>query len=179
MSTPSATKHHSDPHHGAAPEAEFDSELNMKAIIWTGIGTLGITAISMILMWWLFRGLEKLEDREDPRPPALAEAAAPRLPPEPRLEESPPANLATLREREQEVLTNPAWIDQGTGTVRLPLDLAIDIVARRGLGGAPVAAEAPASADPTPPAEASAAPVASAPSTPAAPAQSAPHGGGH
>lgn len=161
--------------HGAAPEVEeFDSELNLKAIIWTGIGTLGITAISMILMWWLFRGFEKLEDREDSKPPAMAEAAAPTLPPEPRLEESPPANLAALRAREQEVLDNPAWVDEAAGTVRIPLDLAIDVIARKGLGGAPAAAPTDAAvpaaaATPAAPADAS---------TPAAPPAAAP-GSGH
>lgn len=145
--------------HGAAPEVEeFDTELNLKAIVWTGIATLGITAISMVLMWWLFRGFEKLEDREDTKPPAMAEAAAPTLPPEPRLEESPPANLAALRAREQEVLDSPAWVDEASGIVRIPLDLAIDVIARKGLGGAPAVAvpEAPvpaqdAPATPTPP----------------------------
>ena len=155
--------------HGAAPEVEeFDSELNLKAIVWTGIGTLGITAISMVLMWWLFRGFEKLEDREDSKPPAMAEAAAPTLPPEPRLEESPPANLAALRAREQEVLDNPAWVDEAAGTVRIPLDLAIDVIARKGLGGVPAAvatdvavpaeaaAATPAVPTPTPPSAATA-----------------------
>jgi hypothetical protein len=41
--------------------------------------------------------------------------------------------MATFRAREDEALHQPAWIDQRAGTVRLPIDLAMDVIARRGL----------------------------------------------
>ncbi len=163
----------SDPHgHGAEDAEAVDGELNVRAIVGAGVGTVVVTIVSMILVWWLVIGMRKLENAEDPTPSALPEAAERMLPPSPRLEISPPANLKELRAQEDETLDHPAWIDQAGGKVRLPIDLAIDVVARRGLGGP--SAEAPVEASPT--ATEGAAEV--APATPdTAPAASA--GGAH
>ncbi|MEP7009408.1 MAG: hypothetical protein ABJC13_03720 [Acidobacteriota bacterium] len=163
-----------NPHgHSTDPSGEAtDSELNVKAIVYAGVGTVVVTLVSMILVFWMFQGFKKLEDREDPKPSALPEAAERQVPPSPRLELSPPENLKELRESEATVLDAPSWIDQAQGKVRLPIDLALDVVARRGLGEAPSAEAAPT------PAETPAAPgttPAAADSTAAAP----PAGGAH
>jgi hypothetical protein len=153
-----------------------DSELNVKAIVYVGVGTVVITIVSMILVWWLFQGFRKLEERQDPKPSALPEAAERQVPPSPRLEISPPENLKELREREATVLDAPAWIDQAQGKIRLPIDLALDVVARRGLGEAAPAEPAPAGGETAAPAGSPAtAPAASAPANAPAP----PAGGAH
>jgi hypothetical protein len=153
----------------------IDGELNVKAIVYAGVGVVVVTLVSMLLVFWLFQGFKKLEDREDSKPSALPEAAEKLVPPSPRLEISPPENLNELREREATALDAPAWIDQAQGRVRLPIDLALDVVARRGLGEA-----APAPAAEPVPAEAAtpegATPEAAAGETPApAPPAGGPH----
>jgi len=156
---------------GGKSDEPVDGELDVKAIVYVGVGTVVVTLVSMLLVWWLFQGFRKLENAEDPKPSALPEAAEKLVPPSPRLEISPPENLKELREREATVLDAPAWIDQPQGKIRLPIDLALDVVARRGLG------------EETPPAEA-AAPTAepgattAAPTATTAPAPAAPPAGG-
>ena len=57
----------------------------------------------------------------------------PTLPPEPRVEDKPYLQLQNVRKLEDHVLTSYAWVDQREGTVRIPIDRAIDIVAQKGL----------------------------------------------
>lgn len=152
-----------------------DAELNTKAIVYVGVGTAVVTIVAMVVVWWMLLGIKKLESAEDPAPSALPEAAEVMVPPAPRLEVSPPQNLKDLRAREDALLDEPAWIDQGAGTVRLPIDLALDVVARRGLPSAPPAEAAPGDAMAAPEAGAPGEPAAAAPETPASAA--APAGG--
>ena len=54
-------------------------------------------------------------------------------PPEPRLQESPALDLARFHAREEEELTTYGWIDKQNGVVRIPIERAMEIVAREGL----------------------------------------------
>jgi hypothetical protein len=65
--------------------------------------------------------------------PAQATYTQPQLPPEPRVEEKPYLQLQNLRVLEDHVLSSYAWVDQNAGTVRIPIDKAIDMVAEKGL----------------------------------------------
>lgn len=159
---------------GGKSDEPTDGELDVKAIVYVGVGTVVVTLVSMLLVWWLFQGFRKLENAEDPKPSALPEALERQVPPSPRLEISPPENLKELREREATVLDSPAWIDEAQGKIRLPIDLALDVVARRGLGEAAPAA----TAEPAPGGlETGAAAPDAAPTAPAAPVP--PAGGAH
>lgn len=113
---------------------EYDRDLNVKAILWSAAYLAAGVLLVCLLMYWLFLGLRRLETRQDPPPPPLAEERQPApLPPEPRLQASPDQDMATFRAREDEVLHRPAWIDRQAGTVRLPIELAMDVIARRGV----------------------------------------------
>ena len=57
----------------------------------------------------------------------------PPLPPEPRVEDKPYLQLQNLRTLEDHVLSTYAWVDETAGTVRIPVDRAMDIVAQKGL----------------------------------------------
>ena len=65
--------------------------------------------------------------------PPTATQVPPQLPPQPRVEEKPYLQLQNLRTLEDHVLNSYAWVDQNQGTVRVPIDRAIDIVAQKGL----------------------------------------------
>ncbi len=154
--TPGGAARHDSP-------AVTDSELNVKWIVLSGVGTVVIMAVSMVLVWWLVLGFTSLKARQDAPPSALPEAAERSLPPEPRLELSPPENLKEMRDREDLALAQPAWIDEAQGTLRLPIDLALDVVARRGLGEAPPVEPVPEAAATSVPAEPAAASAATSP----------------
>ncbi|HEY1588264.1 MAG TPA: hypothetical protein VGG00_00925 [Rhodanobacter sp.] len=51
-------------------------------------------------------------------------------PPAPRLQNKPAADLATERARELAMLDGYAWVSRDTGIARIPIDRAMDILAR-------------------------------------------------
>jgi hypothetical protein len=65
--------------------------------------------------------------------------------PDPRLEDDERGQLNRIRLKEEETLATYDWIDQTAGTVRIPIDRAMDLVAQHGL---PVRAQAAAGAEP-------------------------------
>lgn len=53
--------------------------------------------------------------------------------PQPRLEVRPGASLAELRAAEDDELNSYGWIDRKAGTVRIPIDRAMQLLLERGL----------------------------------------------
>jgi hypothetical protein len=52
--------------------------------------------------------------------------------PPPRLQSAPADDLAALRAREEATLRRFAWIDRSAGIVQIPIEAAMDLLARRG-----------------------------------------------
>lgn len=67
-----------------------------------------------------------------------------RFPP-PNLEVNPRQELQALRLREDAELNQYAWIDRSNGVVRIPIERAMELMARRGLGSTSPGAAAGAS----------------------------------
>jgi hypothetical protein len=67
------------------------------------------------------------------KPDVAAKESPQVIPPEPRIEEKPWQQLITVRAREDHVLNSYAWVDQKEGTVRVPIDRAIDLLSQKGL----------------------------------------------
>lgn len=67
--------------------------------------------------------------------------------PNPKLEEDERGQLNGIRLTEEETLSTYDWIDKNAGTVRIPIDHAMDLIAQRGL---PVRQQAGSTAAPTP-----------------------------
>ena len=72
--------------------------------------------------------------------------------PNPKLEEDERGQLNNVRLKEEETLASYGYIDKNAGTVRIPIDRAMDLIAQRGLpvrsqsatGEAPAAPSKPA-----------------------------------
>ena len=65
--------------------------------------------------------------------------------PEPRLETNEPTEIREFRLKEEQTLHSYGWVDKDAGTVRIPIDRAMQLVAQRGLPVRPqAAATAPA-----------------------------------
>jgi hypothetical protein len=62
---------------------------------------------------------------------ASTTAAPAERPPKPRLEINPQMDLAAKRRAEDATLNSYGWIDRNTGTVRIPIERAMDLVAER------------------------------------------------
>jgi hypothetical protein len=109
---------------------EFDREINLRGVLMSGLGVVAAILVSAFLMWWLLRGIGAFDARRDPVLTPVQQANPQPPPPEPRLEVSPPANLSRLRAEEDVQLNHAA---QGGSTLRVPVDVAIDAIVRRGV----------------------------------------------
>jgi hypothetical protein len=110
-----------------------DRDVNVQAV-WIFLGCLaGATALVFAVVWALSAGFRDDLVASDPEPHPLAEATRSQPPPEPRLQEAPPKDLAAHRAREDEELTTWGWVDKERGVARIPIERAIDIAAEKNL----------------------------------------------
>lgn len=119
----------SDHAHGKGPQPEsgggFDSEIDVRRILEIGAWLAAITVGSLIIGYFLYRGLGKWADRADPAPSPLAEASLPVQPPEPRLQTVPEIELKALRQATEQRLASWGWVNQSAGIAHMPIDEAI------------------------------------------------------
>jgi hypothetical protein len=66
---------------------------------------------------------------------ALPRAADLPMPPAPRLQTDPDADLAALHAQEARELTSYGWVDRGAGIARIPIERAMELTAQRGISG--------------------------------------------
>jgi hypothetical protein len=93
-----------------------------------GLAIFALVVVSVFAMWFLFNAFAKREAAKSP--PLIS---APKLPPEPRLQSAPVLDYKTMREAEDKLMNSYGWLDPDNGIVRIPVDRALEIVARRGL----------------------------------------------
>jgi hypothetical protein len=126
------------------------SDINIRAILMSGVVVFVVCSVTAGLMYGLFGFLE---DQARKREPQLSPVAAPStvMPtttqptaefgsaPSPRLLTDEPTNLEHVRERERAVLNGYGWVDQRAGVARISIDRAKHLIVERGL---PVRADA-------------------------------------
>jgi hypothetical protein len=128
-----------------------DREIHVKTFVWFAVGFVGLTALSLVAMVLLFKGLEGQADRRDPAPSPILEANQRRQPPGPNLQTTPEKDLAAMRAEEEARLHSYGWIDQGQGVAHIPIERAIEILAERGATATTDVAPAPGTVPPTTP----------------------------
>jgi hypothetical protein len=117
--------------------AGSDHDVDLRAVFKFAGALVAITVVVMGIVWGLSVRLKHDLAGADPLPSPLPEASAHRLPPGPRLEESPPQSLAELRAREEALLGSWAWVDRNRGVAQIPIERAIEIIAGKGLPAPP------------------------------------------
>ncbi len=110
------------------------SDVSIRGILVFGVGLFIAAVVIHLLMWWLFNYFAaRAEKSGRPLPALMARDATESVPPEPRLQVSPPHDLQEMRVAEEAILHNYGWVDQQTSTVRIPVERAMQILAERGL----------------------------------------------
>jgi len=104
-----------------APDRLQPQHLNMTAIVGAAVGCLLFLCLAIA-------GLHAVYRADVPRVPA----AAPREFPEPRLRTDESAQLDQLLAEQQRHLTGYHWIDRPNGIVAVPIERAMQLIARRG-----------------------------------------------
>jgi HAMP domain-containing protein len=114
----------------ATPGGHERQDVRPAIVLAAGGGVLALVVFTLVAMWWLLGGLERLQTAERPAAHTLAAGEPARLPPEPRLQVHPLADLHALRAREDATLESYAWVDRATGRVRIPIERAMALVAQ-------------------------------------------------
>ncbi len=114
-----------------------ERDVSIRAILAWAVGVFVLLTASAIMVWPLLGFYERREATESPKASPLAREYGPVEPPAPRLQVNPDADLAELRAREQAILDGYAVIDRERGTVRIPIERAMTLLAERRGGGAP------------------------------------------
>jgi hypothetical protein len=110
-----------------------ESDVSIRGIVRFGIGLAVAAAVIHVAMWGLFRLLDARESREERPVPPLVAAGLARTPPGPRLEPDPLAPRRAMQAREDVLLRTYGWVDRGSGTVRIPVERAMELLVERGL----------------------------------------------
>jgi len=113
--------------------AEFDSEIHVRAIFGSVVGLALLVAFSFAAMFTFSRVLKARSVARDPAPLPVAEANQPRPRPRAALQTDPTADMAKFAKEEEAALTSYAWADRANDVAQIPVERALDIVARRGL----------------------------------------------
>jgi hypothetical protein len=117
-----------------SPDARVEvHETTDASAFYVGLFALGLAimiALALPFLVWLFWRFEASAKRTDP---INDPTAVNQIPPPPRLQARPSADLAALRHEEDERLYHYQWIDRQQGIVQLPIDRAIEVLAERGL----------------------------------------------
>jgi len=108
-------------------------DVNVWAIGRFAIGLVVIIVLSLGLLIGLFK---YFQTREEASPTAVSVDPG-KLFPEPRLEHTPVPDLQTIHAEEDRVLNGYGWVDAPKGVARIPIAVAIDVLAKKGLPSRP------------------------------------------
>jgi hypothetical protein len=136
-----------DPHHSPDgldnPDvAHEESDVDVRTILAFAVGLVAMVAVSFVLMWVLFRVLERQAARTDPQVSPLARPTCPYadiqqcadlLPAGPQLQTNEPEGLAKFRASEARSLESYGWVTVPGGAAHMPIDEAKKLILQRGL----------------------------------------------
>ena len=152
-----ATKHENRAGHGSFER----QDLQVSGILYFLLSLVVVTAICLLGLRGLYAYLDHREKAAQPavsplvtNVPADTRHVAPEYPqgsfPNPKLEEDERGQLNGIRIEEEKTLYSYGWVDEKAGTVRIPIERAMDLVVQRGLPVRPQgAANAVSAAKPT------------------------------
>lgn len=114
-----------------------DGEINVRVLARLTVGLLALVGVAMVLMWYFASALFIGEKAQDPPPPLMVEARVQHLPPGPRLQSHPFADLDHLRAEEKARLGSYGWVDEAHGVAHIPIERAKDLLVAQGLPAPP------------------------------------------
>jgi hypothetical protein len=115
-------------------------DASIRGLVIFGAGLFATLALVALLALAVFRYFARSQSLG---PPASPFADVRTLPPQPRLQVDPRADLQRLRQREDSILNSYGWVDPRAGIIRIPIDRAIDRLLDKGLPAGEAKAGAP------------------------------------
>ena len=127
------------------------SDLSPRAIAIFGIALAATVIACVILAMWIFGFFAALATKLDVPPSPLAKQATPAGP---HLQVSAPKDLAEMLAAEEKILNSYDWVDRQAGSVRIPIDRAMQLLVERGLPASPKESGVPRTGQQSQPAKA-------------------------
>jgi hypothetical protein len=90
----------------------------------------GLLVVAALLSWGLFRYFSRPQPGT---PPASPFEQTRQLPLGPQLQVNPREDLLKYQEQQEQSIENYAWENRGTGTVRVPIERAMELLVQKGL----------------------------------------------
>lgn len=133
------------------PETHHErSDVNVRALLWSMVIFVVFAAVSHVLLYAMFKYFaERARNQTDApltmlaRPPDASIPTEPRLQPFPNRDQrgapmppntdTPATDMEIMNATEEQALHNAGWIDRQKGIVRVPIDVAKQLVVQRGL----------------------------------------------
>ena len=104
------------------------TDVNVGAVGKFAIGLVIVCVVSIALLFGLLKFFQSREET------SVADTVDPvKLFPEPQLQKTPILDLKAIHAEEDKLLNGYAWVDPKQGIVRIPVDRAIEVLAKRGL----------------------------------------------
>ena len=140
---------HADERHPEVHHEEHD--INVRAAMWFAVAFVVTAIVIHVALFFLYKGFAAQERRRTGEPVTLVARPDRGLPPGPRLQpfpekapvwegaqqtatfRTPVQDMQELRTLEDRLLHSYGWVDPKQGTVRIPIDLAMDLTLQRGL----------------------------------------------
>ncbi len=120
--------------HGQGTER---TDIRLRPILVFTIGLVVTIIVVYLVVTAMFRLFANQAAQRDVASGAQAVQVLPadqeHLPPEPRIQANPEADLRVLRQKEDAVLNSFGWVDEKAGIVRVPIDEAMKLVLAKGL----------------------------------------------
>ena len=125
------------------PETTYEPrDLGVRGVLSFLVGLALVCVVVSVVVLGMFKYLDHFEAKRQPRPNPLetahtetrahAEQAVQQFP-QPRLQPDPVADFNRFRAGEDQILNSYGWTNQSAGIAHIPIEQAIDIIARRGL----------------------------------------------
>ncbi|MFY9549980.1 MAG: hypothetical protein WAU32_02415 [Thermoanaerobaculia bacterium] len=126
------------PPHGVAAEPD---RVSSKVVLGFGVLIVVLGTIAMVLVALIFKGLERGADRKDEASVAAAglQARQDLVPPAPRLQVYPVRHWKDFQAAEAARLSSYGWMDRSAGVVHVPIERAMELIEKRGVGPLPAA----------------------------------------
>jgi hypothetical protein len=106
-------------------------DVDLRRIVWFAGGLMAAVAVISVVLWWV---LQLWTGRTlEPQFQVSPVIATPPPAPGPGLESNPSAALSAMLDAEFERLTTYGWVDREAGTVRIPVERAMQLLVEQGL----------------------------------------------
>jgi hypothetical protein len=115
----------------ARPPSYERTDASPRSLVYFTLIMAAILAATALSLVWLFKHYQKVENPGSAVPAPFAGTRP--LPPPPRIQPNPSADMQSYMQYQQNLLNSYGWIDRQNGIVRLPIDRAMELLLERGL----------------------------------------------